>query len=94
MGAAGWMKKIEMVGIKNEMWQNMETTCVDIFHVSPGGEVIVDGCGKSWQKISDTGYQRVEDAFYWHMDPRHTNHVMNAFPPSVEELAYARKYYT
>ena len=40
----------------------METTCVDIFHVIPGGEVIVDGCGKSWQKISDTGYQRVEDA--------------------------------
>ena len=88
------MKKIEMVGIKSDMWQNMETAILTMFHVVPGGEVIVDGCGKSWQKINDTGYQRVEDAFYWHMDPRHTNHVMNAFPPSVEALAYARKYYT
>ena len=57
-------------------------------------EIIVDGRGKAWKKITDTmGYMRLEDNFYWHMDPRHINHVMNAFPPTVEEFAYAKKYY-
>lgn len=58
-----------------------------------GGEVIMDSYGKTWQKINDTGYQRLEDRFYWHMDPRHVNHVMNAMPPTVEDLAYAKIYY-
>lgn len=59
----------------------------------PNNNIITDGLGKEWILISENHYLRIEDNYFWGMDPRNDNNIFHALPPTIEAFAYQQKFY-
>lgn len=58
---------------------------------------IVDSAGNKWKQISQCGYFRLCDEYFWPSDPRYPavegSMVTNQYPPTIEEIKQLRSNY-
>jgi hypothetical protein len=72
-----------------------ETISVDInsFRIINSNNIITTNNGDKWKQITLTGYLRLEDNFFWPVDPRNNNNTLNMFPPTIDNIKKERENY-
>ena len=63
----------------------------EAFHPIQSDKIITDDSGNTWKQITDSGWRRQEDEFFWPANPTNIDNSFGTLPPTIEEVIIMRQ---
>ena len=63
----------------------------EAFHPIQSDKIITDNNGSTWKQITESGWQRQKDKFFWPSNPTNIDNTFGSLPPTLDEVIIMRQ---